>query len=675
MYNQRKSFRTAVTKVDELIDDPADGVRQLVMPAARPATVARRVGEADDAGKRTTSMINSNSEASLPSSGADEEESAGGMATSAHDAASESAGGQSTPEPARRRPSLTKKSPRRNSVPTDPSGVQEVQCGDQTAALQTMKQENAREMRDDEVAKVCADLREAVALRQKYMGEMLSMHDYTNVEPIEETLDPFTPHEHAGLMFSFEMRRGIMVVWAETEARHVGQRPVGRKDTTPAAFDSPPSLSAYTRDLSRLIAITSDAAVNSFCYRRLQKLEARFKLHVMENEGRETAEQRAVPHRDFYNCRKVDTHVHLAAAMNQKHLLRFIKRKVRYHPDEVVTKSASGEDMTLEQVFDEMGLTPYDLSIDALGMHTDATTFARFDKFNLKYNPLGKSKLREIFIKTDNLLCGRYFAEITQELFDDLAFSKYQKAEYRISIYGRKKEEWDQLAAWVVDHRLYSSHNRWLIQVPRLYGMYQANRLLRTFAEMLDNLFTPLFEVSIDPTSHPKLHLLLQQVVGFDCVDDESKPEGAIPTPDSPSVHPEQWTNDNPHYAYYCFYLYSNLQVLNKLRRAQGLTTFDFRPHAGEAGELNHLHAAFLTARGINHGINVRKSPSLQYLYYLTQIGLALSPLSNNALFLQLHKNPFNEARRLLRPNRAVRARRVSTCARACCVRSSSRWV
>ena len=55
------------------------------------------------------------------------------------------------------------------------------------------------------------------------------------------------------------------------------------------------------------------------------------------------------------------------------------------------------------------------------------------------------------------------------------------------------------------------------------------------------------------------------------------------------------------------------------------------------------MHAAFLTARGINHGINLRKSPSLQYLFYLTQIGLALSPLSNNALFLQLSKNPFNE--------------------------------
>ena len=77
--------------------------------------------------------------------------------------------------------------------------------------------------------------------------------------------------------------------------------------------------------------------------------------------------------------------------MNQKHLLRFMKKKVRLYADEVVTKGDEGEPMTLEQVFQEMNLTVYDLSIDSLGMHTDANTFARFDKFNLKYNPLGKS--------------------------------------------------------------------------------------------------------------------------------------------------------------------------------------------------------------------------------------------------------------------------------------------
>jgi AMP deaminase len=73
------------------------------------------------------------------------------------------------------------------------------------------------------------------------------------------------------------------------------------------------------------------------------------------------------------------------------------------------------------------------------------------------------------------------------------------------------------------------------------------------------------------------------------------------------------------------------------------MTEFSFRPHAGEAGDVDHLAATFLTAEGINHGINLRKSPSLQYLYYLSQIGLAVSPLSNNKLFVEYSKNPFND--------------------------------
>ena len=31
----------------------------------------------------------------------------------------------------------------------------------------------------------------------------------------------------------------------------------------------------------------------------------------------------------------------------------------------------------------------------------------------------------------------------------------------------------------------------------------------------------------------------------------------------------------------------------------------------------------------------------MQYLYYLAQIGLCMSPLSNNSLFLDYHRNPF----------------------------------
>lgn len=70
------------------------------------------------------------------------------------------------------------------------------------------------------------------------------------------------------------------------------------------------------------------------------------------------------------------------------------------------------------------------------------------------------------------------------------------------------------------------------------------------------------------------------------------------------------------------------------------LDTFVFRPHCGEAGDTDHLTSAFLTAHSISHGILLRKVPALQYLFYLKQIGLAMSPLSNNALFLTYERNP-----------------------------------
>ena len=61
---------------------------------------------------------------------------------------------------------------------------------------------------------------------------------------------------------------------------------------------------------------------------------------------------------------------------------------------------------------------------------------------------------------------------------------------------------------------------------------------------------------------------------------------------------------------------------------------------AGEAGDVDHLVSALLLCENIAHGINLRKSLPLQYLFYLAQIGLCMSPLSNNSLFLDYHKNP-----------------------------------
>jgi AMP deaminase len=186
-----------------------------------------------------------------------------------------------------------------------------------------------------------------------------------------------------------------------------------------------PTLRDYYVAMDTILDIASDGPAKSFAYRRLQYLEGRYNLYTLLNEYQEVADTKKVPHRDFYNVRKVDTHVHHSACMNQKHLLRFIKSKMKKCPDEVVI-DRDGKQLTLREVFESIHLTAYDLSIDTLDMHAHTDSFHRFDKFNLKYNPIGQSRLREIFLKTDNFIKGRYLAEITREVISDLESSKYQ---------------------------------------------------------------------------------------------------------------------------------------------------------------------------------------------------------------------------------------------------------
>ncbi|XP_035243903.1 AMP deaminase 2-like isoform X1 [Anguilla anguilla] len=402
-----------------------------------------------------------------------------------------------------------------------------------------------------------------------------------------------------------------------------------------------PDLQEYIADMNVMMALIINGPVKSFCYRRLQYLSSKFQMHILLNEMKELAAQKKVPHRDFYNIRKVDTHIHASSCMNQKHLLRFIKRAMKKYPGEIV-HIEKGKGQTLMEVFETMNLTAFDLSVDTLDMHADRNTFHRFDKFNAKYNPIGESILREIFIKTDNHIEGKYFGHIIKEVMEDLEESKYQNVELRLSIYGRSRDEWDKLAQWAVKHGVYSDNVRWLVQVPRLFDVYHTKKQLANFEEMLENVFQPLFEVTINPRSHPDLHLFLQHVVGFDSVDDESKPEQHIFNLDSPL--PVNWTEeDNPPYSYYLYYMYANMTVLNHLRRRRGFNTLVLRPHCGEAGPIHHLVSGFMLSENISHGLLLRKAPVLQYLYYLAQIGIAMSPLSNNSLFLSYHRNPLPE--------------------------------
>uniref|UniRef100_A0AAQ5YXC1 AMP deaminase n=1 Tax=Amphiprion ocellaris TaxID=80972 RepID=A0AAQ5YXC1_AMPOC len=446
------------------------------------------------------------------------------------------------------------------------------------------------------------------------------------------------------LNYELKMKDGIVYVYDNEEAL---------KEQQP--HDLPyPDLETFAVDLSHVLAMIADgptyAGRKTGCYtqrifiyirQRLNFLCSKFFLHEMLNEMAELKELKSVPHRDFYNVRKVDTHIHAAACMSQKHLLTFIQQTYKTDANRVVLENA-GQMMTLQQVFHSLSMDPYDLTVDSLDVHAGRQTFHRFDKFNSKYNPVGASELREIFLKTDNLINGEYFARIIKEVAHDLEESKYQHAEPRLSIYGRSPDEWDSLSKWFIHQKVHSPNMRWIIQVPRIYDIFKAKQLLPNFAKMLENIFLPLFEATVNPQKHKELHVFLKYVSGFDSVDDESKHTDHMFSFRSPK--PEQWTrDDNPPYSYYIFHMYANIMVLNNLRKERGLSTFQFRPHCGEAGSITHLVSAFLTADNISHGLNLKKSPVLQYLYYLAQVPIAMSPLSNNSLFLEYSKNPLRE--------------------------------
>ena len=197
-----------------------------------------------------------------------------------------------------------------------------------------------------------------------------------------------------------------------------------------------PSLHDYYVDCEFAASVVNDGPTKTLTFRRLRYLQAQFQIYLMLNEQKEGEEQKLARHRDFYNVRKVDTHVHHSSCMNCKHLLRFIKSRLKKNGEDVVI-FRDGKYLTLSEVFQSLNLSAYDLSIDVFDMHAHKDSFHRFDRFNLKYNPIGEGRLREIFLKTDNHVKGKYLAEITKEVISDLEETKYQMAEWRLSIYGQ----------------------------------------------------------------------------------------------------------------------------------------------------------------------------------------------------------------------------------------------
>lgn len=136
------------------------------------------------------------------------------------------------------------------------------------------------------------------------------------------------------------------------------------------ALFATPSIDEYYSDLRKLMNVVEDGPCKTFSFGRLALLEARFNMHVLLNEFTELAACKQVPKRDIYNVTKVDTHIHHSAIMNSKHLLKFIKKKLKVEGNEVVLHR-DGKYLTLQQVFDSLSLKADTISVDTLDTHAD----------------------------------------------------------------------------------------------------------------------------------------------------------------------------------------------------------------------------------------------------------------------------------------------------------------
>lgn len=123
--------------------------------------------------------------------------------------------------------------------------------------------------------------------------------------------------------------------------------------------------------------------------------------------------------------------------------------------------------------------------------------------------------------------------------------------------------------------------------------------------------------------------------MGFDTVNDDNfylQPSN----PGFSKIPPAQWVSEeNPHFCYYAYYFWANLYSLNHIRKMRGLNTFTFRPHISDSGSPEHITGAYLLAHGISRGAILKKAPLLQYLFYLKQIGISMSPLSDNKFYIK----------------------------------------
>mmetsp|Transcript_3883 Transcript_3883/g.6776 ORF Transcript_3883/g.6776 Transcript_3883/m.6776 type:complete len:275 (-) Transcript_3883:1733-2557(-) len=163
---------------------------------------------------------------------------------------------------------------------------------------------------------VCSSFQKAILLREKYLFHPKKplYLDQRPPRPSNSTTfvpppyDPFAPSFPSSSKHVCVWNNGCMTIYSDQSAIMKGE----------ALFEPPCLWLRFVRDLELLMGIINNPDGRSLAHSRLIMLEKRFEMHLILNSEAERMEQMMVPHRDFFNIRKVDGHVHHSSSMTQK---------------------------------------------------------------------------------------------------------------------------------------------------------------------------------------------------------------------------------------------------------------------------------------------------------------------------------------------------------------------
>ncbi|CAD2216134.1 Adenosine/AMP deaminase, putative [Angomonas deanei] len=315
--------------------------------------------------------------------------------------------------------------------------------------------------------------------------------------------------------------------------------------------------------------------------------------------------------------------------------------------------STGGRVATIASLLQQGGLSrPHELTMEGLGLHPTLyrNKFIQYDMFNENINPAGKfgSMFLQGVLSTDGPNKGDICGALLRYVLERNEFRKGPAVatEMHLDLYGHHPEELPRLAAWSRRHGFHSlTKMMWSLSINRRLPYEGAPNVLpvtvETIGDQIRSIFYPLFMATLYPkdtywgtvalllNKTGSIHIRTQSVTRLETFSTD------VPPPDS--IKYRKGCSDY----YFFYYVWSNLVVLNALRRKLGFHTLNFNPSVQErAPAYDQLVCGFLLGDVVHHVTSLQKSWIMQFLYLYCQVGIVMSPLRDNVLQTPYFEHP-----------------------------------